>query len=139
MNILGLSMMSVAIFMYGVIPLFADLNRTHATNPKWPKHARFHVVTQVLTTAGVAAISLVLLWSPNIERRLGVGIAAALSFVVLAAFFASAASRSLYGGGLGDEEGGIPKIKKIDLNTLNFGTAALLLIIGWIVFSWKSA
>ena len=124
MELLGLSVMSLAVLMYGVIPLFADLNRTHATNPAWTAHARFHVVTQVLTTTAVAAISLWLLWSPAIERSLGICLAAALSF------FLSAALRRFYGGALSDAEGGIEKYRSVDLNLLNFGSAAVLLLIG---------
>ena len=108
MELLGLSVMSLAVLMYGVVPLFADLNRTHATNPAWTAHARFHVVTQVLTTTAVAAISLWLLWSPAIERSLGICLAGALS----------------------DAEGGIEKYRSVDLNLLNFGSAAVLLLIG---------
>ena len=133
MQILGLSLMSLAVLMYGVIPLFADLNRTHAANPRWPKHARFHVVSQVLTTSAVAAISLWLLWSPNVERGLGICVAAVLSFAVIGGFFVSAAGCRFYGGALSDDEGGIPKLGKVDLNAINFGSAALLQIIGRIV------
>ena len=133
MQLLGLAIMSLAILMYGVIPLLADLNRTHATSPRWPAHARFHVVTQVLTTSAIAAVALWLLWSPNIDRRLGICIAAVLSFCVIGGFFASAALRRHYGGALSDREGGIPQIRNIDLNSLNFGAAAVLLIMGRLI------
>lgn len=133
MQILGLSLMSLAVLQYGVIPLFADLNRTHAANARWQAHARFHVVTQVLTTSAVAAISLWLLWSPHVEHSLGICVAAALSFAVIGGFFASAAFRRVYGGTLGDEEGGIPKFGRVDLNAINFGSAALLLVIGRVI------
>ena len=133
MQTLGLTLMSLAILMYGVIPLFADLNRTHATNPRWPEHARFHVVTQVITTASIALVALWLLWSPGIERSLGVCIATVLSLCVIGGFFASAAFRSRYGGALSDTEGGIPKLRKFDLNSINFGAAAVLLIAGRLV------
>ena len=88
------------------------------------------MVTQVLTTSAVAAISLWLLWSPHVERSLGVCVAAALSFAVINSFFASAALRQVYGGMLSDEIGGIPKFGAVDLNAINFGSAALLLVIG---------
>lgn len=122
--------MSIAALMYGVIPLFADLNRTHAANPRWSKHARFHVVTQVLTTSAIAAVSLWLLWSPNVERSLGICIAAVLSFCVIGGFFVSAAFRQIYGGALSDEDGGIAKLGNVDLNAINFGSAAIVLVIG---------
>jgi hypothetical protein len=127
---LGLILMSVAIAQYGVIPLVADLNATHAINPKWTPHARFHVVTQVLTGAAVAAVAMYLLWSPSVERSVGVCLAAVLRFCVLGAFFFSAAFRSLYGGALSDREGGMPKNRGIDRNTVNFGVALLLLTVG---------
>lgn len=130
MQSLGLAIMSLAILMYGAIPLLADLNRTHATNPRWSAHARFHVVTQVFTTSSIAAVALWLLWSPNVDRDLGVCIASVLSFCVIGGFFASAALRSHYGGSLSDREGGIPQVRSIDLNSVNFGAAAVLLITG---------
>jgi hypothetical protein len=133
MRILGLTLMSLAVLMYGVIPLFADFRKTHATNPKWPAHARFHVVTQVLTTSAVGAIALWLLWSPGIERNIGVCIAAILSFAVIGSFFASAGFRSAYGGALNDIEGGASRQRTIDANSAVFGAAAALLIAGRVV------
>lgn len=127
-------LMSVAILQYGVAPLIADLNATHALNPRWPSHARFHVVTQALTGAAIAAAALFLLWSPSIERRVGVCLAVTLSFCVLGAFFVSAALRSFYGGALTDAEGGIPRARGIDLNAVNFGLAAVLLVAGRLLY-----
>lgn len=127
---LGLVLMSIAVLQYGVVPLFADLNTTHALNPRWSTHARFHVVTQALTGAAISAVAMFLLWSPNIERRVGICLAATLSFCVVGAFFISALLRSLYGGALSDSEGGIPKASGLDLNVLNFGVAGVLLISG---------
>lgn len=127
---IGLVAMTVAILQYGVVPVFADLNTTHAGNPRWTSHARFHVVTQVLTGAAIAALALYILWAPGIDRGIAVCLAATLSFCVLGAFFASAACRSLYGGTLSDPAGGIPKAGPVDLNVLNFGSALLLLVTG---------
>ena len=130
MNTIGLALMSIGILMYGVIPLIADFNRTHASNPRWPKHARFHVVTQVLTTSSIALIALWFLWSPNVERNLGICIAAVLSFAVTGSFFVSAGFRNSYGGALNDAEGGIRKFRRIDLNAVNFGVSAVLVLVG---------
>ena len=133
MRILGLTLMSLAVLMYGVIPLFADFRKTHATNPRWPAHARFHVVTQVLTTSAVGAIALWLLWSPGIERNLGICIAAILSFAVIGSFFVSAGFLSVYGGTLHDTEAGLSKPRKVDANSAVFGAAAALLIAGRVI------
>ena len=127
---IGTVLMSVAIVQYGAIPLVADLNRTHATNPLWPKHARFHVVTQVTTGLAIASVALFLLWSNRLSRADGLCIATVLSICVLGAFFISALLRSVYGGSLSDEQNGIRKVRGVDLNTVNFGTAFFLLIVG---------
>jgi hypothetical protein len=37
---------------YGLATIFADFNKTHAINPKWTGHARFHVVWQISSYAG---------------------------------------------------------------------------------------
>jgi hypothetical protein len=129
-QIFGLVLMSTAIVQYGVVPLVADFNSTHATNLSWPAHARFHVVTQALSSAAIACVAMFLLWSPSIDRQIGVCLATVLSTCVLGAFFISMACRSLYGGELSDSVSGIAKSHGIDLNALNFGLASAALIIG---------
>ena len=126
MELMGLGVMTVAILMYGVIPLFADFNASHATNPAWTPHARFHVVTQVLTTSAIAAVALVLLWSPSDNSALMVCIAVIISSCVLGSFFASTLCKSFYGGQLSDK----PKRPRLDANLANFATSAVLLIAG---------
>ena len=91
------------------------------------------MVTQVLTTSSIAAVAFWLLWSPGIKRGVGICIAAVLSFCVTGGFFASAALRSRYGGALSDVDGGIPKLRKFDLNSINFGAAAVFLITGRLI------
>ena len=127
---IGLVLMSVAILQYGLVPLFADLNATHARNARWTSHARFHVVTQVLTGAAIASLALYARLAPGMTRSAGVCLAATLGFCGLGAFFASADCRALYGGALRDPAGGMPRVRNIDLNVLNFGIALLLLVAG---------
>jgi hypothetical protein len=127
---LGLTLMSISIVQYGVIPLLADLNATHACNPRWPLHARFHVVTQVLTSTAIAALAMYLLWATNIHQPTGICIATMLSSCVLGAFFISAAFKSLYGGALSDAVDGIAPVAGVDLNAVNFGISLLLLLTG---------
>ena len=43
-------------------PTIADFNKTHATHPDWPGHARFHVVWQVLGFYPIAIMNIVILW-----------------------------------------------------------------------------
>ncbi|MBO6906311.1 MAG: hypothetical protein JJ865_15270, partial [Parvibaculum sp.] len=45
---------TVVAVMISVGPIVADFNKTHATNPLWTPHARFHVVWQVLSQTGVS-------------------------------------------------------------------------------------
>jgi len=90
---------------YSAITILADLNKTHASNPLWTPHARFHVVWQVLSYCGIGLIALYLIWAPGalgIERLY---LAAALSVAVYAGFFGAVFSRPAYGGGLYDQNG----------------------------------
>ncbi len=133
MQIFGLVLMSIAILQYGIIPIFADFNRSHATNPYWTSHARFHLVWQVFTTTSLAIVALWFLWSPDVERSFGICIAAILSSCIIGSFFLSALVRKWYGGALSDVKGGLAKIGNIDLNLINFSLATALLVIGRII------
>ena len=97
-----ISLMAVAI---AVGPMFADFNKTHATNPLWPPHARFHVVWQVLTQAGIGVAVLVLLWRSSPDYLMHLYLAAGLVYVWLITFFATLASMGLFQGALRDVNG----------------------------------
>src|ERR1700760_2317664 len=89
----------------GIAPLFIDLNRTHATNPLWAGHARFHLVQQVFTLLPAAAIEVALLWYPGAAFHARFYLAALLTATSLAGFLVAAGPRHLYGGTLHDPNG----------------------------------
>ncbi len=128
----GLILMTIGILQFTIIPLFADLNRTHAANPDWPGHARSHLVTQVLTTSALGVLALFFLWGGRVEQELGICLAMMMSAAALAPFFASALAAPLFGGRLMPVRIGLGRITlgQVEGNVLNFGLAALLIVAG---------
>ncbi|MEQ8268626.1 MAG: hypothetical protein RH982_15640 [Parvibaculum sp.] len=111
---------SLVAFMISVGPIFADFNKTHATNPLWPPHARFHVVWQVLSQTGISLVILYLLWNDSADYLTHIWVAAILNYVWGASFYATLASMPIYGGALKDVNG----IKPFRFNI--FGTIYLV-------------
>jgi hypothetical protein len=101
-------LLTVAALGYGLATIKADFNKTHATNPAWTPHARFHVVWQILSYSGVAIIALFLIWidGPMPVERLY--LAAALGAAIYGAFFISVVARPIFGGSLYDQNGYLP-------------------------------
>ena len=117
---------------FSIVPIAADFNKTHATNPLWTPHARFHVVWQCLTAFGIGMIGFVLLWQDFgiyvTQLYLVVGFAAS----AYGGFFITFFAMPLYGGRAYDDNGYLPiKLGRlsIDLNVTVFGTFVVLLII----------
>ena len=79
--------------LQGLATLAIDLNRTHATNPHWPGHARFHLVWQTAAFAWLAVLEvpLVLVGGPLQEQRfyLAAILASIPMFGFFSAFFAA--------------------------------------------------
>ncbi|MGB0920269.1 MAG: DUF6640 family protein [Alphaproteobacteria bacterium] len=114
-------LISLLAIMQAFGPMKADFNQTHATNPLWPPHARFHVVWQVLTQAGVSVFVLLLLWA--FPSDVNNWLAAFLAFNWIASFFINLAVMGTYDGALKDVNGIKPfkfniggKIHEVDTN-----------------------
>ncbi|MEW5808481.1 MAG: hypothetical protein AB1925_03430 [Actinomycetota bacterium] len=127
-------LVTVAVMSFSVVAVAADLNRTHATNPRWVGHARFHLVWQVTTHVGAGALAVVLTWAPLGSREFRVAVAAVIAAAVLAGFFVAMATMRLYGGQLADTNGYRPvpitvagRRRAVDKNVALFVGAALML------------
>ncbi len=59
MLLLAKLLLTLTVLGYAAVTLKADFNATHATNPKWTPHARFHLVWQVLSYSGVGLVALI--------------------------------------------------------------------------------
>ena len=98
-------LLTLAALGFSAITVVADLNKTHAANPLWTPHARFHVVWQVLSFNGIALVMLYLIWAGGPAQMEQLYVAAALAVAVYAGFFGAVFGRPLYGGGLFDTNG----------------------------------
>jgi len=115
----------------GIGPMRADFNRTHATNPLWPPHARFHVVWQVLAQTGVSGFILYFLWFASFDGH--VLLAGLMNFNWGLTFFLTLFNMKRFGGALSDTNGIKPfrfniggKVHLVDTN-LFLGTVLMTL------------
>lgn len=143
MNRIALARLALTVLcgMQGVAQLAIDLNRTHATNPKWMGHARFHTVWLAVTVALLAGVQLFLIWTPSRSDH-AFYLAAVLAAVSPCAFLVAAATRKLYGGQFSDPNG-IPPLKisirqttlTVDMNLVAVAVALVGLLV--IVFCYR--
>ena len=127
---------------YSAVTVIADFNNTHATNPKWLPHARFHVVWQISSYIGFGLLALGLLWWPGPLALERLYLVAVMSVIVYAAFFAALVTMPLYGGTAYDVNGyqpfnaPVPIIaKKWDANITVFSIQVVLLAAGIVTVS----
>ena len=142
-NLVARLLLTLVTLGYSLGPALADFNATHATNPAWTPHARFHVVWQVLSYCGIGLIALGLIWigGPGATTRLY--LAALLAASVYASFFAALFSRPRYGGELTDPNGYPPfKVVQVggrtfplDVNVTVFCVQVALLIVALLAVS----
>jgi hypothetical protein len=125
----------------GITPLFIDLSRTHATNPVWTGHARFHVVWQTFVFLSAAIVEVALLWAIAPRGRLLFYLATLLTALPMFAFLTAMFTRGLYGGTLHDHNGVQPvririgdRVREIDMNAVLIIAGAAVLLIALLIF-----
>jgi hypothetical protein len=127
---------------YAALTVIADFNKTHATNPEWTPHARFHVVWQILSYVGFGLLALALIWWPGplaVERLY---LVALMGAIVYAAFFAALIAMPIYGGAAYDRNGYRPFkaplpifAKRWDANITAFSIQLVILAAGLLAVS----
>jgi len=118
-------LITLATLLYGIAPLFADLNVTHVLNPEWTPHSRVHMVWLLGTGFSIAVLALWLLWA-----RAQLVLSAVLGLCVMAGFWIAAATSPFYGGALSDVRGINTKILGVETNALVFGVITAMLVAG---------
>jgi len=137
LNLLARVLLTLVTLGYGFATILADFNNTHATNPKWTPHARFHVVWQITSYAGFGMLALALIWWPGPYATERLVLAAIMGALVYAAFFIALISMPVYGGAAYDDNGYLPFVapvpliaKRWDVNITVFSVLSALLIAG---------
>lgn len=109
-------LLSAIALLQAILMAAIELNRTHATNPMWPGHARFHLVWQNCTAILSAIAIATLIWTTDRFY-----LAATLTGLPLVAFLFANLARPLYGGTMSDPNG-VPPLRigsrQFDGNTL---------------------
>jgi hypothetical protein len=103
--------------LQGLATMAIDLGRTHATNPMWPGHARFHLVWQTAAFVWLALLEvwLLLIAGPLMDQRFY--LAAILAGIPMFGFFTALISRRIYKGTLSDPNGMKPAFIKLRRST----------------------
>ena len=96
---------------FGTLTPLIDFNESHATNPLWTGHARFHLVWQVNAMIITAVLSIAMLWFfYSITNHL---IVILLNFLWIFSFYATVFGLKLFDGELNDINGVPPVFIKI--------------------------
>jgi hypothetical protein len=104
-NLLARLLLTLVTLGYGLATVFADFNKTHATNPQWTPHARFHVVWQICSYVGFGLLALALIWWPGPYATERLYLVAIMAAIVYAAFFVAVFAMPIYGGAAYDNNG----------------------------------
>jgi hypothetical protein len=134
-NLIARILLSLVTVGYSIITILADINKTHATNPAWTPHARFHVVWQIASYAGLGLLALALIWAPGPYAVARLYLAAAFAAAVYGGFFVALFTMRLYGGRTFDDNGYRPfavplgrRPKLWDVNVTAFSAFSVVLL-----------
>jgi hypothetical protein len=126
--------------MQGAGTIAVDMNRTHAANPLWLRHARFHVVWQASTTVALAIVELALLFALGPITPSRFYLALTLAALPAFGFFVALVTRGIYGGTLSDPNGIQPLViggtLRIDLNLV--AEIGVMIVLAAIVLLFRS-
>jgi Family of unknown function (DUF6640) len=135
LNLLARVLLTLVTAGYAFATIKADFNKTHATNPKWTPHARFHVVWQITSYAGFGLLALALIWWPGPAATERLTLVAVMAAIVYAAFFVALFTMPIYGGAAYDDNGyrpfvaPVPVIARLwDVNVTIFCVQTVLLV-----------
>jgi len=130
-------LLTLATAGYAFATILADFNKTHATNPQWTPHARFHVVWQISSYACFGLLALALIWWPGPEAVARLYLVAVMAAIVYTAFFGALFAMPIYGGAAYDTNGyqpfkaPVPVVAKLwDVNITIFSVLFVILIAG---------
>jgi hypothetical protein len=104
-ELIARALLSFLVVFICFVPAMVDFNKTHATNPLWPAHARFHVVWQMSSYIIIGLISLFLLWLGGETSTLRLWIVFGLLTALILGFAAAVVAMPRYGGALADANG----------------------------------
>ena len=145
-NLLARILLTLVTLGYGLATVLADFNKTHATNPQWTPHARFHVVWQISSYVGFGLMALALTWWPGPMATERLYLVACMGAIVYAAFFVAVFTMPVYGGEAYDKNGYLPFAapvpiiaKRWDLNITIFCVQAVILVAGFLSISGAHA
>ena len=100
-------LLSLICLGFGTITPLIDFNESHATNPLWTGHARFHLVWQVNAIILSSFLSLYLIWL--VGDSFSLGLVFCIIYLWVIAFALTLLSMPLYDGELNDING-VPPI-----------------------------
>ena len=142
MLLLSKLLLTIATLGYSAIPAVFDSNNTHATNPSFPGHARFHVVWQVSSYVYVGLIALYLIWSAGSETW-PLWLATLLAASAYLGFWTAAATMPAYKGTIVSEVNPVPTFKwnffgirfETDANISLFTPASVIVVLAVLTLS----